>query len=147
MTLEFHLCGHRILDKVLQAMPLISVPGGRFPRAWLEPPRPLRYLRGLKAHAHNASLLLAKVIAFPAGRAVTKNGFCEHKRSVGSTYLLSAALHYNQLVWFLKLVKVKRIQLHSNKPSQILKAKNFPEHNFKSWQCKKSTVNMYCSSN
>ncbi|PIC76595.1 hypothetical protein CSV74_09885 [Sporosarcina sp. P19] len=25
--------------------------GDAFQRAWLEPPRPLRYLRGLKAHA------------------------------------------------------------------------------------------------
>src|SRR5690625_4975073 len=31
--------------------PLISTPGGRFPRAWLEPLRSLRSLRGLKAHA------------------------------------------------------------------------------------------------
>jgi len=30
---------------------LISTAGGRFPRAWLEPPRSLRSLRGLKAHA------------------------------------------------------------------------------------------------
>src|SRR5690625_3557497 len=30
---------------------LISTAGGRFPRAWLEPPRSLRSLWGLKAHA------------------------------------------------------------------------------------------------
>jgi len=30
---------------------LISTEGGRFPRAWLEPPHSLRSLRGLKAHA------------------------------------------------------------------------------------------------
>jgi hypothetical protein len=29
---------------------LISIAGGRFPRVWLEPPRSLRSLWGLKAH-------------------------------------------------------------------------------------------------
>ena len=38
--------------------------GARFPRAWLKPPRSLRYLRGLKAHAPAASLSVQENICY-----------------------------------------------------------------------------------
>src|SRR5699024_12259072 len=43
--------GQLLTHLVVRNKPLISTTGGRFPRAWLEPPRWLRSLWGLKAHA------------------------------------------------------------------------------------------------
>jgi len=43
------ICQSELSGYVLKL--LISTAGGRFPRAWLEPPRSLCSLRGLKAHA------------------------------------------------------------------------------------------------
>ncbi|MDN4607031.1 hypothetical protein, partial [Sporosarcina highlanderae] len=63
---------------VAQTMAMVCTTNvSMFPPAWLEPPRSRKAcaLWGLKAHA------------FPAGKAVTKNGFCEQKRSVVSTSL------------------------------------------------------------
>jgi len=46
--------------------PLISTAGGRFPRAWLEPPHSLCSLRGLKTHA-----IPAGVAAFRSNQQVS----------------------------------------------------------------------------
>src|SRR5690625_2285341 len=43
---------------------LISTAGGRFPRAWLEPPRSLRSLWGLKAHGTALSFVPPKTFCY-----------------------------------------------------------------------------------
>src|SRR5699024_9216218 len=43
---------------------LISPAGGRFPRAWLHPPRSLCALRGLKAHGTALSFVPPKTICY-----------------------------------------------------------------------------------
>src|SRR5699024_1317580 len=49
---------------------LISTAGGRFPRAWLEPPRSLRSLWGLKAHA------------IPVGQGELRQHYIARRKSV-----------------------------------------------------------------
>jgi len=49
--LVLYIIGQLLTHLVVRNKPLISTTGGRFPRAWLEPPRSLRSLWGLKAHA------------------------------------------------------------------------------------------------
>jgi len=55
---QFHslkpVCQSELFGYVLKL--LISTAGGRFPRAWLEPPRSLCSLWGLKAHAFPAGV-------------------------------------------------------------------------------------------
>jgi len=43
---------------------LISTAGGRFPRAWLEPPRSLCPLWGLKAHGTTLSFVPPKTFCY-----------------------------------------------------------------------------------
>src|SRR5699024_12295930 len=56
--------GQLLTHLVVRNKPLISTTGGRFPRAWLEPPRSLRSLWGLKAHGTALSFVPPKTFCY-----------------------------------------------------------------------------------
>src|SRR5699024_3681371 len=88
--------GQLLTHLVVRNKPLISTTGGRFPRAWLEPPRSLRSLWGLKAHGTALSFVPPKTICY--SRRSRRLSFQSTRSWFRSVYLIQQ-LEYERLLW------------------------------------------------
>src|SRR5699024_9121069 len=75
--------------------PLSSTAGGRFPRAWLEPPRSLRSLWGLKAHGTALSFAPPKTFCYSRRTRRASEALLRTKK-IGLYLLGSAEFRSNQ---------------------------------------------------
>src|SRR5699024_1364801 len=74
---------------------LISTAGGRFPRAWLEPPRSLRSLWGLKAHGTALQFVPPKTCCY-SRRSRRAPEAIHRTKKIGLYFRGVAAFRFNQ---------------------------------------------------
>src|SRR5690625_1471861 len=93
--LVLYIIGQLLTHLVVRNKPLISTTGGRFPRAWLEPPRSLRSLWGLKAHGTALSFVPPKTFCY--SRRTRKTATALHRTKKIDLYFRGvAAFRSNQ---------------------------------------------------